>query len=399
MRNSQRISPTRTACPHVLRQHERMIEVVEKALSRIAHERPLFHSEADFQHALAWQIQSDQPTANVRLERRMSTTPRVELDLLVELDGGSLAIELKYPRAALTVELGDEAYDLRLGAADVESYAVVKDIWRLERLVREGVADEGCAVVVTNHQGIWEPSATGRETLGDAFRLTDGTVLSGLRAWRPTDKKWPGPPIELAGCYALRWRSYATVPGIQGSREFRYLLIAVRDGPKDGISGEAAAATLPRAPSSPDEETVTARQFDQRSTAGRGRAMAVRALEDAGFAVTEGETRRNRLTVSRDDAPVTVWVATRKGLRYPFWVKSDWQPHERHFACLVRLPETAPGEIYVIPTTVWAEPDGVFVSRDYVGRGSPPEWGINLSAKNLPALLPYRMPDAARLLP
>src|SRR3954470_21617759 len=136
-----------------------MIELVEQALVRLAHERPIFHSEAEFQHSLPWQIQLDQLAANIRLERLMSTTPRLELDLLIELAGRTLAVELKYPRAALTIELGDEAYDLRLGAPDVESYAVVKDVWRLERLVREGVADEGCALTLSNHRGLWEPSS------------------------------------------------------------------------------------------------------------------------------------------------------------------------------------------------------------------------------------------------
>ena len=375
-----------------------MIELVEQAMERMAHGRPVFHSEADFQHALAWQIQLDQPAASIRLERRMSTTPRLELDLLVEHAGRTLAVELKYPRAALTIELGDEAYDLRLGAPDVESYAVVKDVWRLERLVREGVADEGCALVLSNHRGIWEPSSTGRETLGDAFRLTDGAVISGLCAWRPTEKTWPGKPIELAGSYELRWRDYATVPGHRGARSFRYLLIPITRAPEDGVSTGRVAALPARPPVAPKAVTASP-PLRVASTAERGRALAVDALKQAGYVVTEGETRRNRLAVSRGTARVTVWVATRKGLRYPFWIKSDWHPDERHFACLVRLPESGPSEIYVIPTTVWEAPNSVFVSRDYVDRDSPPEWGINLSARNLPALQPFRLPSAATLLP
>jgi hypothetical protein len=134
------------------------------------------------------------------------------------------------------------------------------------------------------------------------------------------------------------------------------------------------------------------------STVDRGRAAAVEAFRHAGFTVTEGETRPNRLAVRRDDVLVTVWVSTRNGFNYPYWVKSDWEPDVRHFACLVRLPESDPAEVYVIPTTVWEAPDNVFVSRDYPDLKSPPEWGINLSARNLPALQRYRMPGAASLL-
>jgi hypothetical protein len=48
----------------------------------------------------------------------------------------------------------------------------------------------------------------------------------------------------------------------------------------------------------------------------------------------------------------------------------------------------------VIPTIVWTRRNPVFVSRDYVGKASAPEWGINLSAKNLPELGRYRLPHA-----
>jgi len=34
-------------------------------------ERPVFHSEADFQHALAWKIHKKYPKMSVKLERRV----------------------------------------------------------------------------------------------------------------------------------------------------------------------------------------------------------------------------------------------------------------------------------------------------------------------------------------
>jgi len=38
---------------------------------------------------------------------------------------------------------------------------------------------------------------------------------------------------------------------------------------------------------------------------------------------------------------------------------------------------------------VWAEPDSLFVSRDYPGKKSQPEWGLNLAKKYLPLLKEY----------
>lgn len=42
---------------------------IEQVLKELAKKRPVFHSEADFQHALAWEIQITYPDANIRLEK------------------------------------------------------------------------------------------------------------------------------------------------------------------------------------------------------------------------------------------------------------------------------------------------------------------------------------------
>ena len=47
--------------------------------------------------------------------------------------------------------------------------------------------------------------------------------------------------------------------------------------------------------------------------------------------------------------------------------------------------------VYMIPAITWTNPYGPFVRRDYGKRGqtSKPEWGINISKKNLPILSNY----------
>ena len=49
-------------------------------------------------------------------------------------------------------------------------------------------------------------------------------------------------------------------------------------------------------------------------------------------------------------------------------------------------------DCYVIPSQTWKDQNALFVDRNYdkPGQKSPPEWGINLSKKNLPLLEPYR---------
>jgi hypothetical protein len=43
---------------------------VGAAVTALAADRPVFHSEADLQLALAWQLQEADPTARIRLETR-----------------------------------------------------------------------------------------------------------------------------------------------------------------------------------------------------------------------------------------------------------------------------------------------------------------------------------------
>jgi hypothetical protein len=56
-------------------------------LSLLAERRPVFHSERDFQHALAWQIQLAYPEAQIRLEPRPRRS--IHLDLLVRRGSGA----------------------------------------------------------------------------------------------------------------------------------------------------------------------------------------------------------------------------------------------------------------------------------------------------------------------
>jgi hypothetical protein len=42
---------------------------VQELMIRLGEEHPVFHSEADFQHALAWQLHLQFPTARLGLEK------------------------------------------------------------------------------------------------------------------------------------------------------------------------------------------------------------------------------------------------------------------------------------------------------------------------------------------
>ena len=56
-------------------------------MQALAQRRAIFHSEADFQHAFAWEIRRLLPESDIRLELPVRTTSgAIHLDLLVRID-------------------------------------------------------------------------------------------------------------------------------------------------------------------------------------------------------------------------------------------------------------------------------------------------------------------------
>lgn len=165
---------------------------VGELLRRLAVRRPVYHSEADFQHAFAWEAHQTDPALRVRLETHPE--PNVRLDLLLsrtDLERHT-AVELKYLTAGWVGDVDGEHFALKNhGAQDVRAYDVVKDIGRLERFVAARQGWNGVFVAITNDPSFWRPVAHGRATNADAFRIYDGVTLTGRRAWGPRTGQAP----------------------------------------------------------------------------------------------------------------------------------------------------------------------------------------------------------------
>lgn len=216
---------------------------VAGALSALSARRPVFHSERDFQHALAWQIQLSYPQAEIRLETRPRRS--VHLDMLIRLRGIRTAIELKYLVAALHTIIGEESFDLpHQSANDISRHDVIKDITRIEAALADGYADDGCVVVLSNDRSYWQP-ATRAETIDAAFRLDEGRVLEGTLAWAARAGKGTtarrDAPLLLASRYTCHWRDYSEVSLANGRTTlFRYLLISHIPGQANLAQAQAA---------------------------------------------------------------------------------------------------------------------------------------------------------------
>jgi len=195
----------------------------------LARDRPIFHSEADFQHALAWHIHEAIPDCQVRLEFEPSLAgKRMYLDIWLPSIG--VAIELKYRTQRLVLRTAaGESFGLRNQIAQGGGrYHFIKDIQRIEQVVTDGPAKTGFTVLLTNDPSYWEPSQ--RTTLDDEFRLHEGRKIEGNMEW--ADRTRPGPrsvgekPLCLKGSYDCVWRDYSSL-GEGKFRKFRYLMVKV----------------------------------------------------------------------------------------------------------------------------------------------------------------------------
>jgi len=83
-----------------------------------------------------------------------------------------------------------------------------------------------------------------------------------------------------------------------------------------------------------------------------------------------------------------IQIKTVRGLNYVFLPKEKCHLNDDFYIALVVFLENPEPELFLIPSNVWLNPRNseekrIFVSRDYEGKKSKPEWGINLSSQNL----------------
>ncbi len=88
---------------------------------------------------------------------------------------------------------------------------------------------------------------------------------------------------------------------------------------------------------------------------------------------------------------IEVQVKASRTANYIFMQKSKFDLHEDLYLALVLLRTGQDPDIYYIPAIRWRQTDEIFVSRDYEGLKSKPEWGLYISEKNILALNHFRI--------
>lgn len=184
------------------------INTLHRALANLGATRHAFYSEADFQFALAWELQKQLPNAKIHLERR-DESHNYYVDIWVEEDGKIYLIELKYKTKKATIgsiKLREQS------AVDFGCYDYLWDIKRLEDLSKsEPQYAKGYAIILTNVPAYY--NSTGRSSAYDDFRINQGAIKSGSLSWGKTNKgtifnSGNRGNFALTGRYTMYWHKY-----------------------------------------------------------------------------------------------------------------------------------------------------------------------------------------------
>jgi len=187
-------------------------------LQELAKERPVFHSEADFQSALVEKIQEMYGDAEIHRQYLIQSDKKEYADILVTFGKSSFPIELKYKTKKFSCKIGNEEFNLaEHGATHDNRYRFLKDVQRIEGWD----FPSGFVVFLTNEPKYWQGDGEGRDD--EDFRIHDGARKSGELAWRnpETKKEDMAESIHLSGTYVVKWEHFSM------NGEFRYVLFEV----------------------------------------------------------------------------------------------------------------------------------------------------------------------------
>lgn len=195
--------------------------------------RKIFHSEADFQFALAWEIQRLYPDAKVRLEycpAKIESSKHI--DILVIVADNYYPIELKYKTRKCTKISEGEMFKLKNhGAQDIGRYDVLYDVQRIELLSKElQNFKKGYVIFLTNDPAYWS-NRTKDTSMCQAFKLTENEIKTSELRWAEHTgqgtMKGRELPIILKGKYKINWKEYSELADTK-SGNFRYIILETK---------------------------------------------------------------------------------------------------------------------------------------------------------------------------
>lgn len=152
----------------------------------------------------------------------------------------------------------------------------------------------------------------------------------------------------------------------------------------------------------PSEPATDWSEMGTREVAAFGLDEIARRFAAEGFAVSVDDERgRTRLRVERGaGGALEVRVATMRqpGTDYAFFTKQSLELADNVLVALVLLEDGHAPRAFLIPSTAWREPTPLLRDRDYEGKASAPEWGVQLTGVSRPLLEEYSFAQQVRRL-
>ncbi|MDR2892190.1 MAG: hypothetical protein LBV80_03770 [Deltaproteobacteria bacterium] len=203
--------------------------------------RPAFASEDDFKFVFAYELQKLLPDANVVLEypHEIIAGKRSYIDIAIRRKKQYIPIELKYKTKQANVLLREgEPFKLKNhSACDIGRYDFLRDIWRLEQLLKESHKFGPCgyAVLLTNDRMYWDKNSEQKINSNDRdFKFFDGddtVIRKGIHSWYKNNEiaQYSGSryrSLEFDNQYDIRWHDYFP-SAANPSEPFRYVTVTV----------------------------------------------------------------------------------------------------------------------------------------------------------------------------
>lgn len=85
----------------------------------------------------------------------------------------------------------------------------------------------------------------------------------------------------------------------------------------------------------------------------------------------------------------SIQVKTVREGGYVFMRKDKFELNDDMFLALLILEEGVGPKLFIIPSKEWGKPSKLLADREYEGKKSEPEWGLNISKKNMALLAEY----------
>ena len=95
---------------------------------------------------------------------------------------------------------------------------------------------------------------------------------------------------------------------------------------------------------------------------------------------------------SKDGRYLELQVKAVRQTNYIFMRKDKWNICDQNMHLILMLfADGKLPDVYLIPATAWQMPNALLCDKDYDGLKSAPEYGVNISKKNMPLLDFYKI--------